>query len=169
MSGHTTYARGEILVALSNRIVAIYKELYGKGPVKVRSWYMDDIVLCVLRGGLTRSELTFVEMGRGDRVILQRGSFHEAVSPVFAQAIEELTGRTVETTLHSTDEEHDVSTLVFLLEPPEVAALHETEEGLARERQQMRRKAADVRESARALREQHKALRDRHDGREKRP
>ena len=95
---------------------------------------MDDIVLCVLRGGLTRGELTFVEMGRGDRVILQRGSFHEAVSPVFAQAIEELTGRIVETTLHSTDEEHDVSTLVFLLEPPEVAALHETDEGLARER-----------------------------------
>ena len=90
---------------------------------------MDDLVLCVLRGGLTRGEITFVEMGRGDRVVLQRGSFHEAVSPVFAQAIEELTGRIVETTLHSTDEEDDVSTLVFLLEPPEVAALHETEEG----------------------------------------
>ena len=168
MSSSGTYARGEILVALSNRIVAIYKELYGKGPVKVRSWYMDDLVLCVLRGGLTRGELTFVEMGRGDRVILQRGSFHEAVSPVFAQAIEELTGRTVETTLHSTDEEHDVSTLVFLLEPPEVAALHQTDEGLAREREQMRRKAAEVRGTAKGLREEHQALRDRHEGSEKR-
>jgi uncharacterized protein YbcI len=168
MSGSGTYARGEILVELSNRIVAIYKELYGKGPVKVRSWYMDDIVLCVLRGGLTRGELTFVEMGRGDRVVLQRGSFHEAVSPVFAMAIEELTGRSVETTLHSTDEENDVSTLVFLLQPPELAGLDETDEGLARERQQMRRKAAEVRETAQELRELHQTLRDRHDGSKKR-
>ena len=168
MSGAGTYARGEILVSLSNRIVAIYKELYGKGPVKVRSWYMDDLVLCVLRGGLTRSELTFVEMGRGDRVVLQRGSFHEAVSPVFAQAIEELTGRSVETTLHSTDEEHDVSTLVFLLESPEEAALNETDEGLARERKQMRRKAGEVRKTAQTLREQHQELREKHDASRKR-
>src|SRR4051812_13502740 len=87
-----TQTQGELLVALSNRIVAIYKELYGKGPVKVRSWYLDDVVLCVLRGGLTRSETTFVEMGRGDRVALQRNTFHSAAEPVFKEAVEELTG-----------------------------------------------------------------------------
>ena len=169
MSATGTQARGELLVTLSNRIVAIYKELYGKGPVKVRSWYLDDIVLCVLRGGLTRSEMTFVEMGRGDRVALQRESFHQATEPLFAQAIEELTGRSVEVTLHSTDEDNDVSSLLFLLERPEVAALKDTDEGLARERQQMRRKAAGVREAARTLREQHQALRDAHEWRKKRP
>ncbi|MGH2838380.1 MAG: Na-translocating system protein MpsC family protein [Thermoleophilaceae bacterium] len=151
MSDTGTHTRGELLVALSNRIVAIYKELYGKGPVKVRTWYLDDLVLCVCRGGLTRGELTFVEIGRGDRVALQRGAFHEAVSPVFAQAVEEIIGRQVETTLHSTDDQSDVSTLVFLLQSPEAAALQETDEGLARERKQMRKKAAEVREASRAL------------------
>jgi uncharacterized protein YbcI len=155
-----TTNRGELLVALSNRIVAIYKELYGKGPVKVRSWYLDDVVLCVLRGGLTRSEQTFVEIGHGDRVVLQRDSFHEVAEPVFIQAVEELTGRSVETVLNATQGEHDVSTLVFLLEPPEAAALRATEEGLKRQRDQMRRKAADVREEARALRAQHEAQQD---------
>ena len=145
MSRPLAKPRGEILVALSNRIVGIYKELYGKGPVKVRTWYLDDLILCVVRGSLTRSEMTFVEIGRGDRVVLQRGAFHETASPVFAQAVEELTGRSVETTLYSTDEDHDVSTLVFMLELPEDAALSDTDEGLARERKQMRRKAAEAR------------------------
>jgi uncharacterized protein YbcI len=107
-----------MLVALSNRIVAIYKELYGKGPTKVRSWYMGDIVLSVLRGGLTRSEQTFIEIGRGDRVVLQREAFHEVAQPVFREAVEELTGRRVETMLSALDGQHDASTLVFLLQPP---------------------------------------------------
>ena len=162
MSATGTQTHGELLVTLSNRIVAIYKELYGKGPVKVRTWYLDDIVLCTLRGGLTRSELTLVEMNRGDRVALQRESFHEAAKPFFTQAIEELTGRQVETTLCSTDEESDVSSLLFLLETPEAAALQDTAEGLMRQRQQMRKKAADVRKVSGMLREEHAALRDQH-------
>jgi uncharacterized protein YbcI len=152
-----TGTRGELLVALSNRIVAIYKELYGKGPVKVRSWYLDDAVLCVLRGALTRSEQTFVEIGRGDRVVLQRESFHEVAAPVFMEAVEELTGRHVETVLSATQEQQDVSTLVFLLEPVEAAALRETDEGLRRERKQMHKKAADVRSESRHLRERYRA------------
>ena len=112
-----TEPRGELLVALSNRIVAIYKELYGKGPTKVRSWYMGDIVLSLLRGGLTRSEQTLVEIGRGDRVVLQREAFHEIARPAFMEAVEELTGRPVETVLNAIDDQHDVSMLVFLLKP----------------------------------------------------
>src|SRR6185503_15333295 len=131
---------GELLVALSNQIVGVYKELYGKGPVKVRSWYLDDIVLCVLRGGLTRSEQVFMQIGRDDRVALQRDTFHEAVAPVFIQAVEELTGRRVETLLHSSDGQHDVSTLVFLLESREDAALNASDEGLKRKGEQVRKK-----------------------------
>jgi uncharacterized protein YbcI len=139
-----TPARGELLVMLSNEIVGLYKELYGKGPVKARTWYLDGVVLCVLRGGLTRSEMAFVEMGRGDRVLVQRASFHEAVSPLFAQAVEEVTGRHVESTMYACDENNDVSTLVFMLGGREVAAAHDTDEGPARERTQMQRKAAEV-------------------------
>ena len=141
MTDVRSQARGELLVTLSNRIVAIYKELYGKGPVKVRSWYLEDVVLCVLRGGLTRSDQTLVELGRGDRVALQRGSFHEIAAPIFMQAVEELTGRPVETVVTGTGEDHDVTTLVFLLEPPEAAALRATDEGLRRQRKQALRAA----------------------------
>jgi uncharacterized protein YbcI len=109
--------RGEVLVAISNRIVAVYKELYGKGPVKVRTWLLDDVIVCVLRGGLTRCEQTLVEIGRGDRVALQRATFHEVASPIFSEAVEEVTGRNVVTMLDASEEAKDVSALVFLLEP----------------------------------------------------
>ena len=112
-----TPVRGELLVALSNRIVAVYKELYGKGPVKVRTWLLDDVIVCVLRGGLTRGEQTLVEIGHGDRVALQRASFHEVAAPVFSEAVEEVTGRNVVTMLDAIEEAEDVSALVFLLEP----------------------------------------------------
>ena len=124
MTRTTEQTHGELLVALSNAIVGVYKELYGKGPVRARTWYLDDMVICVLGDALTRSEQTFVEIGRGDRVALQRESFHEAAKPVFIQVVEELTGRRVNAALHATDEEQDVSTLVFLLEPAEPAALN---------------------------------------------
>jgi uncharacterized protein YbcI len=160
----TQLARGELLVAVSNRIVAIYKELYGKGPVKVRSWYLDDALVCVLRGGLTRSEQTFIELGYGDRVVLQRDSFHKVAAPVFKQAVEDLTGRCVATVLDATHEEHDVSTLVFLFESPEEAALRATQEGAMREQQQIRRRAGELRLETRRLREQSAARRKRMDG-----
>ena len=155
-----TRTHGELLVTLSNRIVAIYKELYGKGPVKVRSWYLEDVVVCVLRGGLTRSEQTFVQLGRGDRVALQREAFHEVAEPVFIEAVEELIRRPVETMLSAAQEEHDVTTLVFVLEPPEAAALRETDEGLRRMGEQTRRRAAEVREQSQALRQKQQALRE---------
>ena len=121
MNRTTEHTNGELLVALSNAIVGIYKELYGKGPVKARTWYLDDMIICVLRDGLTRSEQTLIEIGRGDRVALQRESFHEAARSVFKQVVEELTGRRVNAVLDATDEEQDVSTLVFLLESAEPA------------------------------------------------
>ena len=122
MTGSRPPGDGQLLVALSNAMVAIYKELYGKGPVKVRTWYLDDVVLCVLRGGLTHGEHTFVDIGRSDQVARQRDSFHVDTEPVFVQKIEELTGRRVKTVLDANSEEDDVSILVFLLETAEGAA-----------------------------------------------
>jgi len=76
------------------------------------------------------------------------------------QAVEELTGRNVETVLSATREEHDVSTLVFTLEAPEDAALRETEEGATRERKQMRKRAGELRDESRLLREHYHARRE---------
>ena len=58
---------GDILTAISDGLVALLKEFYGRGPTRAKSYYEDDLVVCLLRGGFTRVEQTLLEGGRGAR------------------------------------------------------------------------------------------------------
>jgi uncharacterized protein YbcI len=35
-------------------MVALLSEFYGHGPTRTKSYYADDLVVCVLRGGFSR-------------------------------------------------------------------------------------------------------------------
>lgn len=64
---------GDVLTAISDEIVGLLKEFYGQGPTRAKSYYEDDLVVCVLRGGFSRVEQTLLAGGRGGAVIQQRG------------------------------------------------------------------------------------------------
>jgi uncharacterized protein YbcI len=53
---HDTH--GDVLTAVSEGMVALLKEYYGRGPTQAKTYYMDDLVVCLLRGGFTRVEQT---------------------------------------------------------------------------------------------------------------
>ncbi|MGI8571915.1 MAG: Na-translocating system protein MpsC family protein [Solirubrobacteraceae bacterium] len=57
-------AHGDVLTAISDGMVALLKEFYGRGPTRAKSYYEDDLVVCVLRGGFSRVEQTLLEGGR---------------------------------------------------------------------------------------------------------
>jgi uncharacterized protein YbcI len=42
------------LTAISGGLVALLKEFYGQGPSRAKSYSVDDLVVCVLRGGFSR-------------------------------------------------------------------------------------------------------------------
>jgi len=88
-------ARGELLKQISNSIVGIMKQLYGKGPTKAKSFINDNIVFVVLEGGLTQNEMTLLEAGEAHMVRAYRLRFQEVVADKMNGAIEELTGRKV--------------------------------------------------------------------------
>ena len=44
-------SHGDVLTAVSDGLVALLKEYYGRGPTQAKSYYEDDLVVCVLRGG----------------------------------------------------------------------------------------------------------------------
>jgi uncharacterized protein YbcI len=71
----TPQTRDALLTAISDRIVALLKRFYGRGPTRAKSYYEDDLVVCLLRGGFTRTEQTLLEGGRGPAVIQQRMEF----------------------------------------------------------------------------------------------
>jgi uncharacterized protein YbcI len=75
MNDAITRTHGDVLTAISDGMVALLKEFYGRGPTRTKSYYADDLVVCVLRGGFSRVEQTLLEGGRGPAVIEQRMAF----------------------------------------------------------------------------------------------
>ena len=90
-----SHQHGDVLTAISDGMVALLKEFYGRGPTRAKSYYEDDLVVCLLRGGFTRVEQTLLEGGRGSSVIQQRMDFQELMRQRFEAVIEAATGRTV--------------------------------------------------------------------------
>jgi uncharacterized protein YbcI len=108
-------AHGDVLTAISDGIVGLLKEFYGRGPTQVKSYYTDDLVVCLLRGGFTRVEETLLRGGRGEAVIDQRMAFQEIMRHRFEQVIADATGRTVVGFMSGNQQEPDMMCEVFVL------------------------------------------------------
>ena len=110
--------RGMQTAELSNAMVRIYKEQFGRGPTKAHSVYAGaDLVVCTLERSLTPAELRMVKLGEHQRVRDIRTFFQHASEKEFVEAVEQITGRRVRAFVSGTDTEHDVSSEVFYLHP----------------------------------------------------
>src|SRR5256885_2465425 len=110
-------AHGELVSAISNRMVQLHKRYYGKGPTKARSYLVGDLVVCLMRGGFTRAEETLIESGRADLVHEQRQGFQAALRHEFTGAISEITGRQVIAFMSNTHADPPLIVELFVLEP----------------------------------------------------
>jgi uncharacterized protein YbcI len=117
--------RGDVLTAISDGMVALLKEFYGRGPTRAKSYYEDDLVVCVLRGGFSRVEETLLEGGRGAAVIQQRMEFQEVMRERFAEVIEGATGRRVIGFMSGNQQHPDLMCEVFILGPSDLVEEHE--------------------------------------------
>jgi uncharacterized protein YbcI len=86
---------GGLRLEISNVVVGLKKQFYGRGPTKARTFINDNYVFCVLEGGLTRNEETLLEAGEDDLVRTYRLKFQEVMTKPVTEAIEQVTGRTV--------------------------------------------------------------------------
>jgi uncharacterized protein YbcI len=112
--------RGEILTAISDGLVALLKEHYGRGPTSTKTYYDDDLVVCLLRGGFTRVEKTLLEGGRSQAVAQQRMAFQELMRERFEQVVEQATGRKVIGCMSGSQQDSDMLCEVFILAPGDV-------------------------------------------------
>ncbi len=117
MTATTNKEHGDILTAISDGLVALLKEFYGRGPTQAKSYYEDDLVVCVLRGGYTRVEQTLVDGGRGEAVIEQRMEFQSLMRARFEEVVEEATGREVIGFMSGNQQGPDLMCEVFILAP----------------------------------------------------
>jgi uncharacterized protein YbcI len=117
--GAVPLAGGQLLAAISTRIVAILREHYGRGPMKAKTYALDDLIVVVMRGsGFTPLEKTIMDSGDPDRVVAMRHDFQHMMTKRFTDTIEELTGRNVLAFLSQAHVEPDVAVEIFFVDGP---------------------------------------------------
>ena len=109
---------GALMTEISNRIVGMLREHYGRGPMKAKTYVLDDLVVCVLRDGFTAIEQTMMESGQPGRVVEMRREFQELMGRRYASMIEELTGSRVVAFLSQAHIDPDITLEVFIVDPP---------------------------------------------------
>jgi uncharacterized protein YbcI len=117
-------APGDVLTAISDGMVALLKEFYGRGPTRAKSYYQDDLVACVLRGGFSKVEQTLLQGGRGSAVIQQRMEFQELMRERFVKVIEDATGRRVIGFMSGNQQDPDMMCETFILAPSDLVDGH---------------------------------------------
>jgi uncharacterized protein YbcI len=114
--------RGRMEAAISDMITRFEKEYMGRGPLEIRTYIVDDMVIVRLKGILTKAELKLVASERnpkGRELIKQvRIELLESGRPILESLIKAITRRRI-CSLHA-----DISTacgekvIIFTLEKP---------------------------------------------------
>jgi uncharacterized protein YbcI len=108
---------GLMMVEISNAMVRIYKEVFGRGPTKVRTSYAGpDLLVSTLENSLTRIEHTMIAAGEHERLRDLRMHFQYLGEDDFVRTVEQITGRKVRAFVSGIDTKKDVSSELFYLE-----------------------------------------------------
>jgi uncharacterized protein YbcI len=111
-------SRTPVPLQLSNEMVRLYKELFGRGPTGARTDFAGpDCVVCTLEQSLTPAERAMVELGELQRLRDVRLFFQHARENDFREAVERITGRRVRAFVSGMDVSEDVASEIFYLEP----------------------------------------------------
>jgi uncharacterized protein YbcI len=109
--------QGAVLAQVSNEVVAILRECYGRGPTKAKSYLNDDYLITVTEDLLTTVEQTLVERGHQELVRTMRLRFQEVVADRFVKAVEQATGRKVVTYHSQVTFDPAMGFEIFVLDP----------------------------------------------------
>jgi uncharacterized protein YbcI len=111
-------AGGQLLAAISNSIVGILREHYGRGPMKAKTYALDDIVVVMRGSGFTALEQTIMDSGAPERVVGMRHDFQRVMAKRYTETIEALTGRKVLAFLSQAHVEPDITMEIFFTDKP---------------------------------------------------
>jgi uncharacterized protein YbcI len=108
-----------VLMEVSNVMVRVYKDQFGRGPTKARTnWVGSDGLVCILEDTLTPAERNLVKLGEHQRLRETRVYFQYATIRDFCEPVERITGRKVRAFLSGIDTEVEgLSVEMFMLHP----------------------------------------------------
>jgi uncharacterized protein YbcI len=110
--------QGLELQEVTNAMVRLYKELFGRGPTKARTNYAGpDTLIVTIENSLTAAERNMLDVDEHQRVREIRMFFQHASEREFTETVEQITGRKVRAFVSGMDTQHDLASEIFYLEP----------------------------------------------------
>ncbi|MGH2895311.1 MAG: Na-translocating system protein MpsC family protein [Solirubrobacteraceae bacterium] len=110
------YLGGRLLAEITDRLVLLIREHYGRGPINAKTYFLDNLIVCVLSDGFIAIERTMMEGGSPDRVLELRREFQRLMETRYTEMVEELTGRKVLAFLSQAHVEPDLTVEMFLMD-----------------------------------------------------
>jgi uncharacterized protein YbcI len=106
------------MLELSNAMVRLYKDAFGRGPTKARALFAGpDTLLVLLEHSMTIAERNLAALGEHERLRDARMFFQYAMEDEFRATVERILGRRTIAFVSGIDTHHDVSVEMFTLEP----------------------------------------------------
>ena len=106
---------GPLRQDISNTIVTLFKQHFGRGPTSCRTYLEADLVVLVMSGGYTPGEQTMFEAGRWHDVRRARLAWQDSMEARFVEAIERLTHRSVKAFMSTNHQGPDITVELFVL------------------------------------------------------
>jgi uncharacterized protein YbcI len=109
---------GNRMLRLANAMTGLYKELFGRGPTKVRAAFAGpDTVVVTLENTMTQAERNMVHLGDHQRLRDVRMFFQHSSEKEFTEAVERIVERKLIAFVSGVDTQQDVSAELFYFEP----------------------------------------------------
>jgi uncharacterized protein YbcI len=108
---------GALRARISNEMVRLHTEYYGRGPTKAKVYADGDLIAVVLEETFTPAEKTLIARGESEGIQDIRRRFQRVMADQFRSVVEQATGREVRSFMSETDLENDISIEIFLLGP----------------------------------------------------
>ncbi len=109
------------MLEISNAMVRLYKEAFGRGPTKARAQFAGpDTLIVILESSLTVAERNLVAMGEHQRLREARLFFQYALEDQFRGIVEQALGRRTVAFVSGIDAARDVAMEIFTLEPTDL-------------------------------------------------
>jgi uncharacterized protein YbcI len=120
-----------LLSKISTEVVRTLKDSFGRGPLKAKSYLLDDFLVVVMRGGVTVAEQTMLDRGHSDLVRAFRQTYQNELGDELFAKVEVLTGRkVVNYQSQILFDPHIVMEIFFFDDSADEAQLRETAAGL---------------------------------------
>jgi uncharacterized protein YbcI len=104
-------------LAVSNAMVRLHKQQFGRGPTRSRTYFAGrDVLVSVLEDVLLPAEEKLIEMGKAEQVRDQRTALQVGTEEDFVTTVEQLLGRKVRSFVSALDAKANVIFEVFMFE-----------------------------------------------------